>query len=74
MKAVIRTQYGTPDVLSVQEVPKPVYGDNEVLVKVYAATVNRTDCGILTGKPYVIRLFTGVSKPTHQSTGTDFAG
>lgn len=74
MKAAIRTQYGSPDVLTVQEVAKPVYGDNEMLVKVYAATVNRTDCGILTGKPYVIRLFTGVSRPTHQSTGTDFAG
>lgn len=74
MKAAIRQQYGLPDVLNVLEVDKPVPKDNEVLVKVYAATVNRTDCGILTGKPFIIKLFTGFPNPTLSVTGSDFAG
>lgn len=74
MKAAIRTQYGSPDVLKVEETHQPVPLENELLVKVYAATVNRTDCGILTGKPAIIRLFTGLLEPSDATTGTDFAG
>lgn len=74
MKAAVRSKYGSPDVIDIKEIPAPVPAANEVLVKVIAATVNRTDCGILTGKPYVIRLFSGITKPRLQSTGTDFAG
>uniref|UniRef100_UPI00404A9580 NAD(P)-dependent alcohol dehydrogenase n=1 Tax=Fulvivirga sp. TaxID=1931237 RepID=UPI00404A9580 len=74
MKAVTRTQYGNPEVLDVKVVQKPVAKPNEVLVRVHATTVNRTDCGILLGKPYLIRAFTGLLKPSSIVPGTDFAG
>ena len=74
MKAVIRTQYGSPDVLRIEELQQPIPRENELLVKVYATTVNRTDCGILTGKPAIIRMFTGLIEPRDVTTGTDFAG
>lgn len=74
MKAATRTEYGPPDVLNISELPIPIPKDNEVLVRVYSTTVSRTDCGVLWGKPYAIRLFTGLSKPALQITGTDFAG
>lgn len=74
MKAATRTRYGPPAVLEVKEVPKPCPKDREVLIKVYATTVNRTDCGILRGKPYLIRLFTGIFGPSAPVPGTDFAG
>ncbi len=74
MKAAIRSKYGPPDVLNIEDVETPTPKDNEILVRVRAATVNRTDCGILWGKPFVIRFFTGLFKPTSPTTGTDFAG
>lgn len=74
MKAAIRVQYGRPESISIQEVAIPTPKDNEVLVQVFATTVNRTDCAILTGKPFVIRFFSGLFKPRFPSTGTDFAG
>lgn len=74
MKAAIRYQYGSPQLLSVGEVPQPQPKANEILVRVYAATVNRTDCAVLTGWPLAIRAFTGLSKPKLPITGTDFAG
>lgn len=74
MKAVLRSKYGSPEVLSVGEIEKPTPKNFEILVRVYATTVNRTDCGILRGKPYLIRFFTGLFKPNSQVPGTDFAG
>lgn len=74
MKAATRTQYGGPEVITIQEIDKPVPKDNEVLIRVHATTVNRTDCGILWGKPFIIRFFTGLPKPKHLIPGTDFAG
>jgi len=74
MQAVTRSKYGPPDVLSIKEVEKPTPKDNEVLIKVFATTVNRTDCGILLAKPFIIRFFTGLFKPKRLITGTDFAG
>lgn len=74
MKAVTRTTYGPPEVLLLQDIPKPTARDTELLIRVHATTVNRTDCGILTGKPYLIRAFTGLFKPKNLVTGTDFAG
>src|SRR5690349_16391738 len=74
MKAAIRSTYGGPEVLSVKEIPVPVPTDNEVLVKVHATTVNRTDCGILLGKPFLMKFFTGLFKPGLATTGCDFAG
>ncbi len=75
MKAAIRTVYGPPgEVLTIKEIDKPTPKDNEVLIKVYAASANRTDYHVLTGKPNFMRLFTGLSKPRLTVTGSDFAG
>jgi NADPH:quinone reductase-like Zn-dependent oxidoreductase len=74
MKAAIRSKYGPPDVLSIREVDPPTPKDKEILIRVYAATVNRTDCAILWAKPFPMRFFTGLFKPELSSTGTDFAG
>jgi len=74
MKAAIRSKYGPPDVISIEDVPVPIPKAHEILVRVYAKTVNRTDCAVLTGKPFVIQFFTGLGKPKSPTTGTDFAG
>lgn len=74
MKAVQHTQYGGPDVLSIAEVNKPVPAVDELLVEVHAATVNRTDCAILSARPFIMRFFTGLVRPRLSITGTDFAG
>jgi NADPH:quinone reductase-like Zn-dependent oxidoreductase len=74
MKAAFRSKYGRGDVLSIQEIEKPTPADNEVLIKVHAATVSRTDCHILWGRPLFMRLFTGLLGPKLSVTGTDFAG
>lgn len=74
MKASTRTSYGPPDVITVKEVDRPTPKANEILVRVHATTVNRTDCGALWGKPFVFRFFIGLFKPRNSITGTDFAG
>ena len=74
MKAAYRSTYGTSEVLTIKEVEKPIVKDNELLIKVYAATANRTDCHILWGKPFFMRFFTGLFRPNLAITGTDFAG
>jgi NADPH:quinone reductase-like Zn-dependent oxidoreductase len=58
MRAAIHTRYGPPDVVRISEAEKPTAKDNEVLVKVHATTVNRTDCGFRSGKPFINRLAT----------------
>lgn len=74
MRAAIRHHYCSPDSLTVGDLPIPQPKADEVLIRVKATTVNRTDVGILTGKPYAIRAFAGVTKPKIPVTGTDFAG
>jgi len=74
MKASIYTQYGSPDVLTIKEIATPIPNDTEVLVKVYASTVNRTDCAMLRAKPFIMRFMTGLLKPKRPTLGTDFAG
>lgn len=74
MKASICLRYGSPDVLMIREVAQPVPQDHEVLVKVHAATVNRSDLSVLHGTPRVMRVFTGLARPRISITGTDFAG
>ncbi len=74
MKAVVYTKYGPPDVLQLKEVPKPTPKDNEVLIKTHAATVNRTDCGFLRGKPSFVRLVSGLFGPKRRILGNEFAG
>src|SRR5215203_462455 len=74
MKAAVRSKYGTGEVLSIQEIDKPTPKDNEVLIRIYAASANRSDYHVLTGKPLLMRLFTGLFKPKLATTGSDFAG
>ncbi|MCP9754188.1 NAD(P)-dependent alcohol dehydrogenase [Lacihabitans sp. CCS-44] len=74
MKASVYYQYGTSEVLEIKEIEKPLPKADEILVKVKATTVNRTDCAMLKAKPYIMRLFTGLFKPKNPILGTDFAG
>ena len=76
MKAIVCTKYGPPeDVLELKEVEKPTPKDNEVLVKVLAATVNTADWAYVRGKPFMIRLMgQGLLKPKYQIIGSDMAG
>lgn len=74
MKAAVHTRYGPPDVVQVREVPKPVPQANDVLVRVHASTVNRTDCGIRSAEYVVSRFFSGLFKPKQQTLGCEFAG
>ena len=74
MKAVVYTQYGPPEVLSLTEVPTPIPQDDEVLIKVYAASVNSWDWDLVRGKPYVYRLLFGLPKPKYPIIGSDIAG
>jgi NADPH:quinone reductase-like Zn-dependent oxidoreductase len=74
MKAAISTNYGPPSVLQVTQVAKAAYKDTEVLVRVYATTVNRTDTATLRANPFIMRFFTGLFRPTSPILGTDFAG
>jgi len=74
MKAIVYTKYGPPDVLQLKDVEKPTPKDNEVLIRIYATTVNRTDTATIRAKPFFARLFTGMFKPKKQIPGTEFAG
>ena len=74
MKALVYTKYGSPDVLRLKEVENPSPKDDEVLIRVRATTVNRTDCATIHAKPFFMRLVTGLFKPKKQIPGTDFAG
>ncbi|MFC0774745.1 NAD(P)-dependent alcohol dehydrogenase [Terrimonas alba] len=75
MKAAVRVKYGPPkEVLSIKEIDKPTPKDDEVLIRVYAASANRTDYHVLTGTPFFMRFFTGLFKPGLTITGSDFAG
>jgi NADPH:quinone reductase-like Zn-dependent oxidoreductase len=73
VKAVVHTEYGPPDVLQIKEVAKPTPTDDEVLIKVQAASVNRSDWENLIGKPLYARIG-GLLKPRHQILGSDIAG
>ena len=74
MKAIVYTKYGPPEVLQLKEADKPVAKDNEIMLRVYATTVNRTDCAILRAKPFIMRFITGLIKPNKSIPGTEFAG
>jgi NADPH:quinone reductase-like Zn-dependent oxidoreductase len=74
VKAAVQTRYGRPDVVRIVEVEKPTPKENEVLVKVHATTVNRTDCACRAAKPFFMRFFTGLITPRATILGSEFAG
>src|SRR5262249_28818156 len=73
MKAATIVRYGSPGVIEVRDVPAPAPGPDEVLVRVHATTVNRTDCGELL-HPTLVRLLTGGGRSRRKILGMDFAG
>ena len=74
MKAIIHTQYGSPEVLQLAEIDRPTPKDNDILVKIYASTVNRTDCGFRSAEYFISRFFSGLFRPNNQVLGNEFAG
>ena len=68
MKAIVYTEYGSPDVLQLKEVAKPTPKDDEVLVKVYAVSANAADIHLLRADPFLIRLSSGLLKPKNTDT------
>ncbi len=75
MKAILQTKYGPPEVLQLKEVEKPTPKDDEVLVKVHAASVNTADWYIMKGEPFLVRIMDGgILKPKHKIPGSDIAG
>jgi NADPH:quinone reductase-like Zn-dependent oxidoreductase len=74
MRAIVYHTYGSPDVLELKEVEKPSPKDDEVLVKVYAASVNALDWHLLSSDIFLVRLNSGLLKPKHQILGADVAG
>lgn len=74
MKAITYQKYGTPSALSLSELDQPTPANNEILVKIYASTVTPVDIAFLKGKPYLARLFTGLSTPKNKVLGTELSG
>jgi NADPH:quinone reductase-like Zn-dependent oxidoreductase len=74
MKAAVYTRYGPPDVVQIKDVEKPVPKDDEVLIRVRAASVNPLDWHYMRGTPYFVRMLTGLGKPKVARLGVDVAG
>ena len=74
MKAIVYEKYGPPEVLNFEEIAKPTVKDDEILIKVHAASVTPLDWHLMTGTPYIARLIAGLLKPKRKVLGTDVAG
>lgn len=74
MKAIVFTEYGSPDVLQLKDIEKPTPGEHEVLVKVHATSANPLDWHLMRGEPFLARLENGFQKPKNTRLGADFAG
>jgi NADPH:quinone reductase-like Zn-dependent oxidoreductase len=74
VRAVVCDRYGPPEVLRLEEVERPVPEDDQVLVRVRATTVNRSDCGHRSATPFFSRAFTGLRRPKRRIPGMEFAG
>lgn len=74
MKAAIHTKYGPPEVVQVKEIDRPIPKEKEVLIKVHASSVNRTDCGFRSAEYFVSRFFSGLFRPKYTTLGSEFAG
>ena len=74
MRAIIYTEYGPPEVAKLMEVEKPTPKEKEVLIKIFATTVNRTDCGFRSAEYFIVRFFSGLLRPKNKTLGNEFAG
>ena len=74
MRAVVCDRYGPPEVLRLEDVERPIPEDDQVLVRVRATTVNRSDCGVRNAKPFFSRAFSGLRRPKRRIPGMEFAG
>jgi NADPH:quinone reductase-like Zn-dependent oxidoreductase len=74
MKAIVYHKYGSPDVLKCEEIEKPTAADNEVLIRIRAASVNPLDWHLMRGEPYLVRAMSGLRKPKAARPGVDLAG
>src|ERR1700730_14784969 len=74
MKAIVREKYGSPDVLELKEIERPVLDDDSVLVRVRAASINAYDWHMLRGSPYLVRMVAGLRRPKSSAMGQDVAG
>jgi NADPH:quinone reductase-like Zn-dependent oxidoreductase len=74
MKAAVYTHYGPPEIVHLAEVDKPVAKDNEVLIKISASPVNRTDCGFRSANYFIVRFWSGLIRPKNPVLGCEFAG
>lgn len=74
MRAVVHDRYGTPDVLRLEGVARPVPGADEVLIRIHATTVSRTDCALRAAEPFFSRFITGVRRPRRRILGSELAG
>jgi NADPH:quinone reductase-like Zn-dependent oxidoreductase len=74
MKAIVYTEYGSPDVLQLKEVEKPTVKNHEVLIRIYATTATPSDCANRKGDPFISRFFTGLIRPKNPIPGVELAG
>jgi NADPH:quinone reductase-like Zn-dependent oxidoreductase len=74
MRAVVHDTYGPPEVLRIEEVERPAPKEDELLVRVHATTVTRSDCGLRRPHPFFSRAFTGLRRPKYRTLGMEFAG
>lgn len=74
MKAIVYRKYGSPEVLQVEDVEPPTPGPHDVLIRVHATTVNRTDCAFRKPEPFIVRFFQGLLRPRRTILGTEVAG
>jgi len=74
MRAIVYRKYGPPEVAQLEEIASPVPKDHEVLIKIHATTVNRTDCGFRSAEYFIVRFFSGLFRPKNKILGNEFAG
>jgi len=74
MRAVVHDRYGPPEVLRIEDVPKPAPKEDELLVRVHATTVTQTDCHMRRARPFVWRFMLGLRRPKRRTLGIELSG